>query len=111
MPTKTRSSKQKKAPIAKKKPARKSAPKTKADLLAAQIQRLSNRLRTLENTAPVPGPAGNPGPPGPKGEVGPPGRPGIPGSKGDPADPTRLEELERRVAKLEARLSAVPQSV
>jgi hypothetical protein len=103
MPTKTKSSK-KKAPAAKKKTARKSAPKTKADVLARQIQKLSYRLKTLEDSAQIPGPAGKQGPPGPKGEPGP------PGPKGDPADPALWEELERRVAELEIRLATPPRS-
>ena len=109
MPTKTKSSKQKKAPVAKKKTARKSAPKTKVDLLAAQVQKLGDRLKTLENTAPIPGPAGPAGPPGQRGEAGLPGLPGAPGPKGDPADSARLEELERRITDLEARLTTTPQ--
>ena len=90
MPKKTRSSKPKKAPAAKRKAAGKSAPKTKADLLAGQIRKLSNRLKTLEDSAKVPGPPGpkgNPGPAGPKGDPGfpgPKGDPGLPGPKGDP---------------------------
>ncbi len=93
MPKKTRSSKPKKAPAAKKKAAGKSAPKTKVDLLAGQIQKLSNRLKTLENSAKVPGPLGpkgDPGLPGPKGDPGlpgPKGEPGLPGPKGDPGLP------------------------
>ncbi len=109
MPTKARSSKQKKAPAAKKKPARKSAPKTKADLLAVEIQKLSSRLSALEKSAKIPGPAGNQGPPGPKGEAGSPGQPGPPGPKGDPADPARLEELERRLVELEIRVASTLQ--
>ena len=108
MPTKARSKKPKKAPAAKKKAVRKSAPKPKADLLARQIQKLSYRLRALENGAQIPGPAGEPGKPGPKGDPGPPGPAGQPGPKGDPADTTRLGELERRVAELESRLAANP---
>jgi hypothetical protein len=89
MPTKKKSSKQKKAPVAKKKAVRKSAPKTTADLLAKQVQQLSNRLKILENSPKTPGPAGKQGPPGPK---------------GDPADLARIEELERRITELERRL-------
>ena len=96
MATKAKPSKQKKAPAAKKKPAAKVAAKPKIDLLAGQIQRLSSRVRALENRAPLSGPAGPEGIPGPVGPAGP---------KGDPADPARLAELERKVADLELRLA------
>ncbi len=107
MPAKSKSSKQKKAPAAKKKTVKKSAPKAKADTLAGQIQKLSSRLRALENREQIPGPAGKPGPPGPKGDPGPAGQAGAPGPKGDPADSARLEVLERRVAELETQLAAL----
>jgi len=62
-----------------------------------------------------PGPAGLPGAVGPtgaqgamgaQGPKGDPGPQGPPGEKGKPADMVRLEALERRVAELEAKLSA-----
>ena len=93
MPTKAKSSKPTKAPVAKKTPVRKSPPKATAEMLAKQVQTLSRRLRALENSARVPGPPGEPGPPGPKGE---------------PEDPARLQELERRVKELENRLASPP---
>jgi len=103
MATKAKSKKQKKAPALKKQPARKVASKTNAGLLAKQIQTLSSRVKALENTAPIPGPAGPQGPAGPKGV---PGMVGPAGPKGDPADQGRLAELEQRVKDLELRLAA-----
>jgi len=106
MATKAKPSKKKKAPAAKKKPARKSAAKSNADLIASQMQKLSSRIRALENRAPIPGPAGARGVPGPAGPAGIPGPVGPAGPKGDSADPARLTELERKVAELELRLAA-----
>ena len=100
MATKPKSGK-KKARVLKKQPARKTASQTNAGLLAKQIQKLSSRVKALENRAAVPGPAGPPGPIGPQGV---PGAAGPPGPKGDPADPARLAELEQRVKGLELRL-------
>ena len=94
MPTKKKSSKQKKAPAAKKKIVRKSAPKITVDLLAKQIQKLDSRIKALENRPVAAGPAGAPGTQGP------------PGPKGEPADPARLEGLERRISELEMRLAS-----
>jgi len=101
MATKAKPSKKKKAPAATKKPARKSAPKSNAELIARQIQKLSSRIRALENRAPIPGPAGARGVPGPAGPAGP---------KGDSADPARLADLERKVAELELRLASPTQT-
>ena len=106
MATKTKPSNKKKAPAAKKKPARKSAAKSNAELIARQVQKLSSRVQALENRAPIPGPAGTRGVPGPAGPAGIPGPFGPAGPKGDSADPARLTELERKVAELELRLAA-----
>ncbi len=103
MATKAKSNKKKKAPALKKQPARKSASKPNAELLAKQIQKLSARIKALESRAPVAGPAG---PRGPVGSQGAPGPAGPTGPKGDPADPGQLAELERRVKELELRLAA-----
>ena len=110
MATKTKLSNKKKSPAVKKQPARKSAAKPNFEVLTKQIQRLSSRIRALENKAPVPGPSGTQGIPGPAGRQGIPGPAGPPGPKGDPADPGRLAELERRIAELEARPAAIMQT-
>lgn len=57
------------------------------------VARLDALQKRIENSA------GTPGPPGPAGPRGPMGLPGIDGAS---ADPSALEELRRRVAKLEA---------
>lgn len=115
MPTKSK-------PIQKKKPAakpRKQTPKPKLslDAVAADVRKLSLRIKELEKLAPVPGPKGDVGPAGPpggpgptgprgpKGEKGDPGLQGLVGEKGAPADMARIEALEHRVAGLEAKLS------
>jgi hypothetical protein len=94
MATKTKTAKKKKAPAAKKQPARKiSAPKVDAEMLAKQIQKLSARIRALESQEPIAGPAGPPGEPGPA------------GPQGEAANPAALAALEQRVKELEARLA------
>ncbi len=110
MATKTKSSKKKKAPAAKRKAAPKSPQKPTVELLAKQIQKLNARIRALENREAVPGPAGPQGAPGPMGPQGIPGPAGQAGPKGDPADPAQLLELDRRIRELELRLAAPMQA-
>jgi hypothetical protein len=62
---------------------------TIAETVKAQHAPVLERLKALEDRAPVPGPEGPPGPPGPMGEPGPSGsmgERGLPGDKGDKGD-------------------------
>jgi len=112
MPTKAKPIKKKTAAKPKRKA---SKPRLSLDAVAANIRKLSLQVKGLEKRAPGSGPkgdqgpAGLPGAPGPIGARGPKGDPGPQGpsgEKGMPADMGRVEALERRVAELEAKLSA-----
>jgi hypothetical protein len=112
MPTKAKPIKKKSAAKPKKSA---SKPRLTLDAVAADVRKLSLQIKGFEKSAPISGPKGDPGPAGPPGAPGPmgsrgpkgdPGPQGPPGEKGAPADMVRIEALERRVAELEAKLSA-----